>query len=263
MLCKDIIAIIEQKYPVSCAMNWDNVGLLVGTKDKDVSKIYVALDVTDEVLYAAIECGADMIVTHHPLIFSGMKKVVSDDFIGNRVIKMIEHGISYYAMHTNYDVMGMSDLSGEFLEFEQSEVLDVTCEENPVDHTPKGIGKVADLNEKMSLRDYCQVVKERFQLESVKVFGNLDMEISRVAISPGSGKSMIGAALASRADVLVTGDIDHHTGIDAVAQGLAIIDAGHYGIEHIFIHDMAEYLKKNVTDAVVIEAPINHPFHVL
>ena len=101
MKCKEIIAKIEEKYPVSFAEGWDNSGFLAGDVSWEVKKVFLALDATDEVIDAAIQCGADMIITHHPLIFSGMKKVTADDFIGRRIIKMIQHKICYYAMHTN------------------------------------------------------------------------------------------------------------------------------------------------------------------
>ena len=117
--------------------------------------------------------------------------------------------------------------------------------------------------EEISLKECAESVKKAFSLENVKVFGNLDGMVGKVAISPGSGKSMIGIALAAGADVLVTGDIGHHEGIDAVAQGLAIIDAGHYGIEHIFIEDMANYLRKNIEGIVVETHEITHPFQVI
>ena len=101
MLCRDIINVIENTYPKQAALEWDNVGLLVGRTEKEVEKIYVALDATDEVIDAAIASGADMLVTHHPLIFSPMKKITDEHFIGNRVVKLLQHDISYYAMHTN------------------------------------------------------------------------------------------------------------------------------------------------------------------
>lgn len=115
MLCKDIIKIIEQDYSPRYALSWDNVGLLAGRDDKEVAKIYVALDATDEVVDEAILAGADMLVTHHPLIFSGMKQVNNQNFIGRRLVKLIQHDISYYAMHTNYDVKGMADLAADYL----------------------------------------------------------------------------------------------------------------------------------------------------
>ena len=249
MLCKDIIKIIEQDYSPRYALSWDNVGLLAGRDDKEVANIYVALDATDEVVDEAILAGADMLVTHHPLIFSGMKQVNNQNFIGRRLVKLIQHDISYYAMHTNYDVKGMADLAADYLKLENCQILDVT-------------GENEQRNE-ISLADYCEEVKKAFALDTVKVFGDLKQNVHRVAICPGSGKSDIDQAIAAGADVYVTGDIGHHEGIDALARGLNIIDAGHYGVEHIFIGDMGNYLRAHLLGVEVIEAPVSHPFTVI
>lgn len=259
MLCKEVMNIIEKNYSKDYALEWDNVGLLVGRDNKEVKRIYIALDATDEVIDAAICEKADMLVTHHPLIFGGMKRINNQDFIGNRIIRLIQNDISYYAMHTNYDVCGMADLSGEKMGLDAPDVLEVTAQGD----VPMGIGKIADLTDQVPLKELVQTVKEAFGLDSVKVFGNLEQSVGRVAICPGSGKSVIGEALRKGADVLVTGDIGHHEGIDGVAQGLAIIDAGHYGVEHIFMADMERYLKENLDNAEIITAPIVHPFQVV
>lgn len=256
MICREIIEVIERKYARSYAMSWDNVGLLCGRFDKEVKRIYVALDVTDEVVEQAIEAKADMIVTHHPLIMSGLNRITDDDFIGKRLIKLIQNDISYYAMHTNYDVRGMAELASDKLGLSDVEILEITGEE-------EGIGRIANLSEEMTLRQCCELVKDAFSLENVKVFGDLDTKVSRMAICPGSGKSFIKTAVKKGADVYVTGDIGHHDGIDAVAQNLAVIDAGHYGIEHIFVKDMAEYLNNNLEEADVLTAEIKHPFTVI
>ena len=258
MLCRDIMKVIEATYPKHAALEWDNVGLLVGRMDKEVKSIYVALDATDEVIEDAISCGADMLLTHHPLLFSPLKKITDEDFVGGRVVKLLQHDISYYAMHTNYDVLGMAQLSGAILGLNDMKVLEVTDDE-----TKEGIGRVGLLKFEMSLQECCELVKERFHLETVKVFGNLKEKVQRVAISPGSGKHMSEFALAEGAQVLVTGDIDHHEGLDAMERGLFIIDAGHYGLEHIFMEDVAEFIKKKMFDVRVVTAENVHPFHVI
>lgn len=258
MLCRDIMKVIEATYPKHAALEWDNVGLLVGRTEKDVKKIYVALDATDEVIERAVAADADMLITHHPLLFSPLKKITDEHFIGGRVVKLLQHDISYYAMHTNYDVCGMADISAAILGLDGAETLEVTDEESR-----EGIGRVGKLVCPMSLQSCGEFIKEKFQLDSVKVFGDLSSTVQRVAICPGSGKGMTELALEKNADVLVTGDIGHHEGIDAVAQGLAIIDAGHYGLEHIFIEDMANYLRKNVEGIVVETHEITHPFQVI
>lgn len=136
MKCKDIIEILEREYNPSFAESWDNVGLLAGDREREVKRVFLALDVTDETLKAAIDFKADMMITHHPLIFSGMKRVVAEDFIGRRIIGLISSHISYYAMHTNFDILGMADLSGDFLRLSDREVLEVTFEEGSITRAP-------------------------------------------------------------------------------------------------------------------------------
>lgn len=254
MLCREVTDIIEQRFPKEYALDWDNVGLLAGRDDKEVRCIYIALDASDEVIHAAARQGADMLVTHHPLIFSGMKRITNQDFIGRRILGLIRRDISYYAMHTNYDVLGMAALSGSMIGLKQPEALEVTCE------AQEGIGRIGQLEKAVSLKQCCEDVKRAFHLESVRVFGNPDRTVERIAICPGSGKSVIGEALKKQADVLITGDIGHHEGIDAAAQGMVVIDAGHYGLEHIFVEDMKDYLGKKLEGVQIITAPVCHLF---
>ena len=126
MVCKEIIQILEQKSPVSYACSWDNVGLLVGSRKKEIHRIYVALDATDETIQEAVSAGADMLLTHHPLIFKGIKNVNAEDFIGRRVIELVRHDMAYYAMHTNFDISGMADLAAERMQLTDTRVLQVT-----------------------------------------------------------------------------------------------------------------------------------------
>lgn len=260
MDCKEIMSLIERIYPRDAALDFDNVGLLAGRRDKEVRKIYLALDATDEVIDAVTKVQADMLITHHPLLFSPIKRVTDEDFTGKRLLKLIRNDISYYAMHTNYDVLGMADLAEQILGLTDTQVLSVTrtSEQNK----EEGIGRIGTLPEKMSLKECCIYVKHKLKLGSVKVFGEMHTEVMRLAVLPGSGKSGIQEAVEKGADVLVTGDIGHHDGLDAAAQGLAIIDAGHYGTEYIFLDDMRQFLQKHIPSAEIISAPVRHPFQI-
>lgn len=260
MTCKEIIYVIRQRYPEKYALEWDNVGLLAGRTDKAVKRIFVALDATDEVIEGAAEKDADMLITHHPLIFTGLKRVTDENFIGARILKLIQNDISYYAMHTNYDVKGMAELSLKKMGWEGGEVLEVTALDDA--GKEEGIGRIVDI-EPVTLREMCGQVKKAFALDSVKAAGDMSASVRRAAICPGSGKSVISEALKKGADVLITGDIGHHEGIDAVAQGMMIIDAGHYGVEHIFMEDIKVYLEENIPDAEILTTDIKHPFSVL
>lgn len=126
-----------------------------------------------------------------------------------------------------------------------------------------GIGRVGTFEHDMTVGECCELVKQVFQIPNVKLFGSIEQRVKRVAISPGSGKKMTAVAVKHGADVLITGDIDHHEGIDAVAQGVTIIDAGHYGLEHIFIQDMVKYMNENMPELIVEHAKIRHPFQVI
>lgn len=256
MICREIIKEIEARFPKHYAMEWDNVGLQVGRSDKEVKRIYLALDATDEVIEEAAGWGADMLITHHPMIFKAMKKINDEDFIGRRVLKLIRDDISYYAMHTNYDVMGMAELAADMLDLKDRKVLEEVLD-------GEGIGRVGDLPRSMTLEECANFVKGRFGLPNVKIFGELEKQVQRAAICPGSGKSEAKPALSMGAEVYITGDIDHHTGIDMADCGMAIIDAGHYGVEHIYIADMEHFLKENCPELRVYTAPVKQPFQVL
>ena len=175
-------------------------------------------------------------------------------------MKLIRNDISCYAMHTNYDVLRMGELAGRILELDDPEVLDVTME---MDGKAEGIGRIGNLKKTMTLRECCVYVKHRLNLGSLKVFGDMDQKVSRLAVSPGAGKSAVAPAIAGGAGVLVTGDIGHHDGLDAVAQGLAVIDAGHYGTEYIFLDDMKRFFNVRLPEIEIAAEPVIHPFQVV
>lgn len=282
MKVREITDRIEKRIPRQAALEWDNVGLLVGDPDQEVHRIYVALDATDQVIDHAIGAKADMLITHHPMIFSPIRSVRADDFVGRRIIRLISHEISYYAMHTNYDVCEMGDLAADTLGMTELITLDVSYDGRDIDpvdaagdgtdaippirvSSSMGIGKVGEMGEAIapSLRDYAKQVREAFGLSHVRVFGDPEREVHRVAICPGSGKSEVDCALAAGADTYVSGDIDHHTGLDAMAQGLAVIDAGHYGVEHIFIEHMAMTLRAQLAEIDVLTEPMKEPVWIV
>ena len=115
----------------------------------------------------------------------------------------------------------------------------------------------------VTLKECCDKVKKAYGVPQVKVFGDLAQQVSRIALCPGSGKSVITQSLAKKADVLITGDIGHHEGIDAVAQELAIIDAGHYGTEYMFMEDMKKYFQEQLPEIQVKCAQVCHPFQTI
>ncbi len=257
MVCREVIDILEEHSPGRYACTWDNVGLLVGDFGQEIKTVYIALDATDEAIEEAAAAGADLLLTHHPLIFQGLKQVNTADFTGRRVIALIKNHISCYAMHTNFDVKGMAELGAGRMGLTGCQVLDVT---EWGEQGPSGIGKVGELPCEMTVADCAGKAKEAFGVELVKIFGRPDKKVTRAAICPGSGKSVIGKAVEAGAQVLITGDIGHHEGIDGAAQGLAIIDAGHYGVEKMFIPYMKEFLESHIAGIRVVAQPERQPF---
>lgn len=257
---KELMELLEAFAPKRYACSWDNVGLLVGRSDQEVKKVLVALDATNEVVDRAVEEGADMIITHHPVLFSSIKAINDQDFMGRKLLKLMENQIACFAMHTNFDVIGMADLAGSYLGFpKDARPLEVTIEE---EDRVEGIGRVSTLPEPMNLSRCAEFVKKALKLEHVLLFGEEEKQVSKVAISPGSGRSMVKEALACGADVLITGDIGHHEGLDAMDMGLTIIEAGHYGTEYIFVDYVAEFLKEK-TSLDVISVKAGSPYKVI
>ena len=245
MKCSEIIKILETLSPRSMACDWDNPGLLAGRSGKEVKTIFLAVDATDSVIEQAEQAGADMILTHHPLIFKGIKQVSDQNFIGRRVLRMIQDDISYYAMHTNFDAAPgcMADLAAKKLGLTDCEVLEKMGETG--DGTSYGIGCTGRFEQPMTLRATAEQVKEAFGLPYAAVFGELDGEavIQKAAVCPGSGGSTMGEALAAGAQVYITGDIYYHTAQDMLSDGLLALDPGHH-IEVLFVSKLVEKLNQ-------------------
>ena len=259
MKALDFIKRLEQDYPLKYALEWDNVGLLLGRRNKDIKRVYIALDVTGEVIQKAIEKGADMLLTHHPMIMEPIRRITGGCPLTHNIITLLQHDMLCYAMHTNYDALRMCKLASEMIGIKKSKVLE------PLEGTMEniGIGEIGTIEKAISLKECAELVKNRFALTQVKIFGDLASEVQKVAIVPGGGKSTIATAIEKGADVLITGDIGHHDGLDSLAGQMAIIDAGHYGTEYIFIKDMKEYLQKNFSEIEIMSHPIEQPFCII
>ena len=126
MKCEQIREILETLAPVAMACEWDNPGFQVCRWEKEINSIYLAVDATDEVIAEAKELKADMILTHHPLIFGGIKNILTSDFIGRRIYGLAQQDMVYCAMHTNFDICVMADLASDYLELMETEPLEVT-----------------------------------------------------------------------------------------------------------------------------------------
>ena len=257
MLCSEIIHILEKQSPPEYALSWDNVGLLVGRKDREIHKLLLAVDASEEVVDLAIQHQFDMIVTHHPLIFGKIGRVNDETPLGKKILGLAEHGICCYAMHTNFDTKGgMAKLAAKRLAMQNTEVLEETMD-------GEGIGQIGFLPKSMTAEELAVYVKEKFDLKNVILYGNKKDKIEKIAISPGSGKSVIAISADKGAQCLITGDIGHHEGMDASELGVCVLDASHYGLEKIFLEYMYGYLQDYCMDVEIQIADTGEPFAVL
>ncbi len=235
---KDVTRVIEEFAPLSIQEGWDNSGLCIGSQDAPVTSVLLGLDCTPELVDEAIDCGADMIVTHHPLIFSGLKKISPEDQVGEAVIKAIKAGISIYAAHTSADkvIAGVSGAMAAKLGLRNVSILDE-------DGEGTGLGVVGDLPQPMSAEAAVELVKERFGLKVMKSSRPIDGQISRVAMCGGSGGSLIKAAMSSGAQLYISGDISYHNFF--TREGFMIMDIGHYESEIEIVDILFSLLRKN------------------
>ena len=244
MKVKDIINVIEEFAPLSLQEKWDNSGLCIGSPEAEVTSVLLGLDCTPELVDEAAACGADMIVTHHPLIFSGLRKIAPDDPVGAAVIKAIAGGISVYAAHTTADkvMAGVSGAMAARLGLVNVSVLDP-------DSDGRGLGVVGDFPEPMSATGAIEYVKEKFSLKTLRCSRPLDGEISRVALCGGAGSSLIEKAMEAGARLYITGDLSYHRFF--TPKDFMLMDIGHYESEKDIVPILFSLLKKNFPNFAV------------
>lgn len=237
---KDIIGNLEKKYPKANAESWDNVGLIVGKLNQEVRKVQLSLDATDKAIENAIKNSADLIITHHPMIFKPVKTITTMDNLGRKIIKLIENNKSLYAMHTNLDSSkdGLNDYILNLLEVENSKVIDVSEFDNEV-----GIGRLYTLSKEMNIDEYATFVKNSLKIKNIRIISeNREKIIKKVALINGSGMSYWRKVKSLGADLFITGDIGYHDALDAKEAGINVFDIGHFESENCFV----ELLRKDI-----------------
>lgn len=251
MKAAGLILPIELFAPLHGQEHWDNSGFSIGDPDKVVHKALVALDCTEEVIEEAIENKCDIVITHHPLIFQGVKKISPQTFTGRIIEKAIKHDIVIYAAHTNMDKVanGVSGLMADKLELGEREFL-----------TADGFGIAGTLPSALSAVQLARTVKQKFNVEHIRASRPLEGKITRVAVCGGSGRSFIKEAMEKGAQVYITGDITYHEFY--CQKDFMVMDVGHYGSEYDIVRLFAKILCENFpTFAVSISKNNNNPIY--
>lgn len=347
---QQIISLMAQKAPHRDAMDWDNVGLQVGDYSSEIQKILIALDINEDVIKEAVQKEADLIITHHPLLFNGIDNVHNQTAKGRVIIKAIRNDIAIYSAHTNMDIAekGLNDFLADKLNITDTEVFSkenekklyklavYVPEENaevlkeaifkkgagqignysktsfsskgegtflpgentnphlgkrgeikkvnevkvetvvladkinnvikamlkvhpyeevaydifelPLQSDYKGIGRIGYLKEVLTLKDYCEFIKDTLNIDKLKVRGDLKDKIKKVAICSGAGADYISLAAAKGADLYITGDVKYHEAQLAEELRLNLVDAGHFETEVIFKELISDYLKTKLEE---------------
>ena len=232
----DVRALVNGIAPFELAEEWDNVGLLFGHADAEVSRVLVALDLTQGVLDEAKALGAQMIVTHHPIMFSARKRVTDEDREGRLMLGMAEAGIAHIAAHTNLDAApgGVNDT--------------LMAAMGATNITGEGCVRAGDLPEGTTLGALAALAERRLR-GPVRVYGDQDTPVRRLGCCSGAGGSEIGEARALGADCFITGEVRHHEALDAVDSGICVLEAGHFETENPVCEVLARSLQ-NAADAV-------------
>ncbi|WP_027390099.1 Nif3-like dinuclear metal center hexameric protein [Chrysiogenes arsenatis] len=260
--------------PLCLAQDWDNCGLLIDAPSPTVSKIFLSLELTRDVFDEAETSGAELIVTHHPVIFRGLQKIVASTPEVAVLCRALRQGIGIYSAHTNLDIVpgGLSDylahLIGATIEGVLEEITVAPAHAEKLARmfdTQKifGIGRMARLATPVSLATLCQQVKHALNLPYVIATQANDKPLQRIAILTGSGGSAVQQAARKKADVYLCGDIKYHDAVWARENGLNLIDCGHFGSEYIFADLMESLLTPlNLPLEMVKSQRCSNPFQL-
>jgi dinuclear metal center YbgI/SA1388 family protein len=251
----EIIRVIEKFAPKEFKEEYDNVGLMVGDKEADVSAILVSLDTTLKVIEEASLKKCELIISHHPLLFRKAASVTEDTLIGRKIRKAIQNNINIYASHTNLDVRanGINDLLIKLLGFDRAVVMEKSA--NPRAGSEDGIGRLVVLEEPINLSTLCAKVKESLKLSFIRYSGDENWPIKKLAVINGSGQDYFSLAQKLGADCIISGDTTYHYVSDLYEEGIAVVDAGHYGTEWPSMMLFAENLKMLLKESS-IELPV-------
>jgi dinuclear metal center YbgI/SA1388 family protein len=243
---------VEELWPESLAEAWDEVGLVAGHPSADVTRVIFAVDPTLEVIDEAIEWGAELLITHHPLLLKGVTSVAANTPKGRAVHRLIESGTALLTVHTNGDsaVGGVSDVLADALGLENVSPLTPAADGLP----EEGIGRVGDLNESMTLGDFAARVFGILPSVAggVRVSGDKDGLVQRVAVCGGAGDSLFDEVRASNADLYITADLRHHPASEARESAVNgrpyLIDVSHFASEWLWLPAAAAALGNVLAD---------------
>ncbi|MEG1464639.1 MAG: Nif3-like dinuclear metal center hexameric protein, partial [Mucinivorans sp.] len=245
MIIQEIIHIIENFAPLALQEKWDNSGLQIGDTQSEVTGVVMALDVTDRVVDSAIANHSNLIITHHPMFFEGVKNILPTTSVGKIIYRAIQNNITIYSSHTPTDSThgGINDFLAHLLGLVEIEPL----EKSPFDPTC-GMGRVGNLPVSMSTEAFNKLLYYKLALTTLPNNAHKKNDtVRRVALCGGSGASLITTAIEAGADTFVCGDLKYHD-FQRTDNTLALYDVGHYGSEICFVDIIQKVLEKEILE---------------
>lgn len=236
MKVNDLELFLNEVFPVENALDYDNVGLIAGDRNKVVTAILVSLDLTDKAIEVAKEVGANVIVTHHPIIFGGIKRLTLDDCTGKTLIKLVQSGISVIACHTNLDLTD---------EFGNLAIASKLGAEEPKRLVGAVCGVVYELPMDMKLNDYCRKVVSDLGTSGIITINNPENKVRKVFVQGGAfDEDSIEAVIKGGVDTVLSGEIKHHICVGLEQMGINTIIAGHSATEQAYLPKIKQLLSE-------------------
>ncbi len=241
---RELMQLLEEAAPAATAAAWDNVGLMTGRPEQEIHRVLLALDLSAALIDEAEAVGADMILLHHPPLFRPAKDFRSDRYPQNLLVRLAVDGIACFAAHTNLDAAlgGVNDCLARSLGLAEIRPL-------PAEGELDMLGRIGLLLQPVSGRQLAEQVKIALSLEALRAAGDLEKSVSKVAVCGGAGADLLAAAKAAGADCLVTADCKYHSGLEAEAIGILLLDGGHYQTERGVLPVLAESLRRRFAGA--------------
>lgn len=250
---QDIITTLEDTFPLSLQEEWDNSGLQLGITSQACRGILLTLDVTEAVIWEAIETSCNLIIAHHPLLFRGVKRIGNKSYIEKCIHLAIKHDIVIYATHTNVDVSpkGLNIFLAEELRWQDIQILQCHQDKNI------GLGAIGNLPYPMTIAEYLENIKHFFATKQIRHnIIDLDKQISRVAICGGSGAYLWEDARCQGAELFITGEAKYNDYLDA--EGIGFVTIGHYESEILVTNLFARIIKERHSQTTICITNVGH-----
>ncbi len=241
MKIRQVLDALEQFAPLPLQESWDNAGLQLGLTEADVSGALLCLDVNEQIVDEAIRKGCNLIVSHHPLLFRGLKQISGADYVQRSVIKALKNDVVIVSMHTNMDnaLGGVNWKIAERLGLQNSRFF----AQKTVDGVEAGSGVIGELPSEMAADDFVLLVKRQFDVECAQCNELLRRPIRKVAICGGAGDFLLDDALCQGADAFITGEMHYHQYF-GYEQRLQICVIGHYQSEQFTAEIFRDIINK-------------------